>query len=48
MIYKQIGTLTNKLIKVQSNKPPFETIAITQPTIIDDNENKENYKKYDN
>lgn len=46
MIYKQIGTLTNKLIKVQSNKPPFETIAITQPTIIDDNENKENYKKY--
>ena len=46
MIYKQIGTTTNKLTKVHHKLSPFETIAMTPVEIIEDNENKENYKRY--
>ena len=46
MIYKQIGTTTNKLTKVHHKLSPFETIAITPIEIIEDTENKENYKRY--
>ena len=46
MIYKQIGTTTNKLTKVHQKLSPFETIAITPIEIIEDTENKENYKRY--
>lgn len=46
MIYKQIGTTTNKLTKVNHKLSPFETLAITPVDIIEDNENKENYKHY--
>lgn len=46
MIYKQIGTTTNKLTKVHHKLSPFETIAITPIDIIEDTENKENYKRY--
>ena len=46
MIYKQIGTTTNRLTKVNHKLSPFETIAITPVEIIEDNENKENYKRY--
>lgn len=46
MIYKQIGTTTNRLTKVNHKLSPFETLAITPVDIIDDNENKENYKCY--
>lgn len=46
MIYKQIGTTTNKLTKVHHKLSPFETIAMTPVELIEDNENKENYKRY--
>lgn len=46
MIYKQIGTTTNRLTKVNHKLSPFETIAMTPVEIIEDNENKENYKRY--
>ena len=46
MIYKQIGTTTNKLTKVHHKLSPFEPIAMTPVEIIEDNENKENYKRY--
>ena len=46
MIYKQIGTTTNKLTKVHHKLSPFETIAMTPVEIIEDTENKENYKRY--
>ena len=46
MIYKQIGTTTNRLTKVNHKLSPFETIAMTTVEIIEDNENKENYKRY--
>jgi virulence-associated protein E len=46
LIYKQIGTTTNKLTKVHHKLSPFETIAMTPVEIIEDNENKENYKRY--
>ncbi|MDU4714892.1 MAG: virulence-associated E family protein [Gemella haemolysans] len=46
MIYKQIGTTTNRLTKVNHKLSPFETIAMTPVEIIEDNENKENYKGY--
>lgn len=46
MIYKQIGTTTNKLTKVHHKLSPFETIAMTPVEIIEDNETKENYKRY--
>ena len=46
MIYKQIGTTTNKLTKVPHKLSPFETIARTPVEYIEDNENKENYKRY--
>ena len=45
LIYKQIGTTTNKLTKVNHKLSPFETIAMTPVEIIEDNENKENYNK---
>lgn len=46
LIYKQIGTTTNRLTKVNHKLSPFETIAMTPVEIIEDNENKENYKGY--
>lgn len=46
LIYKQIGTTTNRLTKVNHKLSPFETIAMTPVEIIEDNENKENYKRY--
>ena len=46
MIYKQIGTTTNKLTKVHHKLSPFETLAITPVDIIEDNEDKEYYKRY--
>ena len=46
MIYKQIGTTTSRLTKVNHKLSPFETIAMTPVEIIEDNENKENYKRY--
>ena len=46
MIYKQIGTITNKLIKITSDQSPFQLLSITPPSIIKDSEDKEQYKKY--
>lgn len=46
MIYKQIGTITNKLTKITSDQSPFQLLSITQPSIIKDSEDKEQYKKY--
>ena len=46
MIYKQIGTITNKLTKITSDQSPFQLLSITPPSIIKDSENKEQYKKY--
>lgn len=46
LIYKQIGTTTNKLTKVKHELSPFEALAMTPVEIIEDNENKENYKCY--
>ena len=46
MIYTQTGTVTNKLKKVKSQSSPFDTLAITPVDIIEDNEDKEHYKRY--
>ena len=46
MIYKQIGTITNKLTKITSDQSPFQLLSITPPSIIKDSEDKEQYKKY--
>ncbi len=46
LIYKQIGTTTNKLTKVNHKLSPFEILAMTPVELIEDNENKENYKRY--
>ena len=46
MIYKQIGTRTNKLTKITSDQSPFQLLSITPPSIIKDSEDKEQYKKY--
>ena len=46
MIYTQTGTVTNKLKKVKSQSSSFDTLAITPVDIIEDNEDKEHYKRY--